>query len=164
MINIFNLFLFLYIFWLILLLINDIFSSFLLIFGVFVALFVSILARKIKIINKDINFLFLNFGFYKHFLLIYFLSLFRYLILLPRILFIDGKDNSDIIKISVKKLLNKQELLLFISTINMLPAISYVNKKNKEIIIYCAIKELFNEDEIIKIYDNIYKINDDSLI
>ena len=46
----------------------------------------------------------------------------------------------------------------------MLPAISYVNKKNKEIIIYCAIKELFNEDEIIKIYDNIYKINDDSLI
>lgn len=164
MINIFNLFLFLYIFWLILMLINDIFSSFLLIFGVFVALFVSILARKIKIINKDINFLFLNFGFYKHFLLIYFLSLFRYLILMPRFLLINGRDNSYIIKFSVKKALNRHELSLFISTINMLPAISCIDKKNKEITIYCVNKELFNKDEIVKIYDNIYKINDDSLI
>ncbi len=140
------------------------FLLFLLIFGVFITFFVSIFARKIKIINKDINFLFLNFGFYKHFLLIYFLSLFRYFILLPRLLLINGKDNSDIIKFSVKKLLNKQELSIFIATINMLPAISYIDKKNKEIIIYCAIKELFNKDEIVKIYDNIYKINDDSLI
>ena len=60
--------------------------------------------------------------------------------------------------------MNRHELSLFISTINMLPAISCIDKKNKEITIYCVNKELFNKDEIVKIYDNIYKINDDSLI
>ena len=164
MINIFNLFLFLYSFWLVLLFLKDGFSVFFLILGIFICFLVSIFARKIKIINKDFNLLFLSFGFYRHFFIIYFISCYKYLILLPKLVFSQKINQDCLFYIKIKKKLTKQEFALFIATINLIPGISYVDKKGGDIIIYSTIKELFNKVDIVKIYNNIHRINDDSLV
>ncbi len=164
MINIFNLFLFLSALWAILAFTSNGFSISFIIFGFIVSLFISVISWKFKIINKDFNFLFLNLGFYQHFLTIFFTSLFHCILFLVKITFTKGRGSGYLFQITPKKILGKAELILFVATISFIPGISYVGSKKDTITIYTLSKDIYKRIDLSKFYHNVHEINDDSLI
>lgn len=164
MINIFNLFLFLCGFWAILAFVNGSFTLLFLIFGCVVALIISLISWKFKIINKNFNFLFLNLGFYYHFLSLLFVSFFYCVGFLIKSILFNQKEPNCLFFIQLNKGLGKTDLSLFIATLCFIPGISYIKSDENEIVIYAVSEKLFESLNLGKFYYNIHKINDDSLI
>jgi hypothetical protein len=164
MINIFNLFLFLCVIWAILIYVSGDFSMGFMVFGVVLSSVISIASWKLKIINKNFNFLFLNLGFYRHFLSIFFIFLIKFIFFLIRTTFTRQVDQDCLFQISPNKILNKSELSIFVATLSFIPGISYVKTHKSIITIYAVSETLFEKRNLGKLYHNIHKINDDSLI
>lgn len=164
MINIFNLFLFLTAIWAVLLFAFDSFSTSYMVFGMFCAFITTLISWKLKLINKNFNFLFLNFGFYKHFFLVFFFSLFRSIFYLIKLVLLSKETSGYILEITPKKTPEKSDLMLFVATLTFIFGVSYIGTKKGAILIYVVDKDFFNEDRLKKIYDNISQINDDRLV
>ena len=163
MINIFNLFLFLYAFWGILAFAGGNLGMNFIIFGFLFSLIISLAAWKLKLINKKANFLFLNLGFYKHFLSLFFANLFRSIIFLAKTTFSKSQDNNCFFEITFEKILNKSELSIFMASISFIPGICYVSCDKNIVTIYALNEEFFKKDSLNKIYNNINKVDDDNL-
>ena len=163
MINIFNLFLTLFSFWVLFAYSNDNLSWFYIFFGLVSATIVSLIAWKIKIITKYSHFLFLHIGFYKHFISIMLSSFLESLLIIYKAAFSNQKINAKIYLLPVKKL-NNTELVLLISTINLLPGTVFVGLEDQKIAI-CGLNEKYiTQLNLEKIYDNLGKINDNRLV
>jgi hypothetical protein len=164
MINIFNLFLFLCALWFLLSFSSNNLTTEFMIAGSVISALISLASWKLKIINKHFNFLFLNLGFYKHFLGIFIVSFFRLIPFLVKNTFTNKTKNCCVYEINQKKILNRSELSLFIATITFIPGIAYLGRNKDNIIIYATSEDLFNNSSIKTIYNNINQINDDQLV
>ncbi len=163
MINIFNLFLTLFSFWLLFAYSNDSLSWFYIFFGLFSALIVSLIAWKIKIITKYSHFLFLHIGFYKHFIGIVLSSFVESLLIIYQAAFIDKKIDAKIYLLPVKKL-NNAELVLLMSTINLLPGTVFVGLEDKKIAVFALNEKYISKLNLEKIYNHLDQINDNRLV
>jgi len=163
MINIFNLFLTLFSFWLLLAYSNGNLSWFYILCGLIASSIVSFVAWRIKIITKYSHFLFLNIGFYRHFLAIIFLSFLASLLTIFRAVIGRNRIDCKIYSIPIKKL-NNAELILLISTINLLPGTVFIGLEDQKIII-CGLNEQYiTKLNLEKICVNLAKINDNKLV
>lgn len=132
-------------------------------FGLVTSLIVSLIAWKIKIINKHTSFLFLNFGFYQHFLKVIFLSFIESVLIAIKLAMGSKDIKPHFHSIPIKKLTNN-EIVLLTNTINLMAGLVCVGFKDKNIII-CALNEkYFKKLNITKICDNLYKIYDSRLV
>ncbi len=163
MINIFNLFLTLFSFWVLFAYSNDNISWFYIFFGLVSSLIVSLIAWKIKIITKYSHFLFLHIGFYKHFIGIIFSSFGQSLSIIFKAAITGREINSKIYTLPVKKL-NNTELVLLMSTINLLPGTVFIGLEDKKIAIFALNEKYISNLNLEKIYDNLHKINDNRLV
>jgi multisubunit Na+/H+ antiporter MnhE subunit len=162
-INIFNLFLVLLSFWLLLAYSGGVLSWLYIAIGFVASLTVSFIAWKIKIINKYSSFLFLNIGFYKHFLKIIFSSFFVSIKIVIKIIFSSQDIKPDFYTAPIKKL-NNNELVLLINTINLTAGLLFIGLNGKNITIYAVNEKLFKKLNISKICSNLHKINDSRLV
>ncbi len=163
MINIFNLFLTLFSFWVLFAYSNDNLSWFYIFSGLISSIIVSIIAWRIKIITKYSHFLFLHIGFYRHFIGIILFSFIESLLIIFRAAINSSKINYKIYLLPIKKL-NNSELVLLISTINLLPGTVFVGLIDKKIAIYSLNKKYISQLNLEKIYNSLERINDNRLV
>jgi multisubunit Na+/H+ antiporter MnhE subunit len=164
MINIFNLFLTLFFFWILFGYSNDSISPFYISFGFLSSALVSFIAWKMKIITKYSHFLFLHIGFYKHFIGIVFFSFISSLLIIFRAAIASPKINPKIYFLPTQKNINKNELVLLASTINLLPGTVFIGLEDKKIIV-CSLNESYIAKlNLEKICQNLDKINDNRLV
>lgn len=163
MINIFNLFLVLFSFWLLLAYSGGVLSWIYIAIGFVSSLIISFIAWRIKIINKYSSFLFLNIGFYKHFLKIIFSSFFVSIKIVVKTIYGSQDIKPDFYTAPIKKL-NNNELVLLINTINLTAGLLFIGLKGRNIIIYATNEKLFKEFNVNKICSNLHKINDSRLV
>lgn len=163
MINIFNLFLVLFSLWILFSYANHTLSWFYIFFGLVSSAIVSFISWKIKIINKYSNFLFLNFGFYRHFFYLIFGSFVSSMVIIFKMVMDSDDINPEFYSVEIKRCTNS-ELILLITTINLMPGLVCLGFKNKEIIIYALSKRYFKGLNLNKVYKNLHHINDNRLV
>lgn len=163
MINIFNLFLVLFFFWLLLAYSGGVLSWSYVFFGLITAAIVSFVAWKIKIINKHSSFLFLNLGFYRHFFKIIASSFLASIAVAVDIASQGADIKPKFYSIPIKKL-NNNEIVLLINTINLMAGLICVGFKDKNVIVYSVNDQCFKKLDVKKICDNLHKINDSRLV
>ena len=163
MINIFTLFLFLLTLWMVTLFITNSIHSYYIYFGFISSITISIISWKLKLIDQNSNFIYLNIGFYKYFVLLILYSFFKTLIMLIEYQLFYNKLQPSIYYISTKEL-SENNLNLLISTIFFIPGIMYFGVKNKQMMIHCLDKKYFKRKEINKIYSYLTKIDENRLI
>lgn len=165
MINIFNLFLFLYAFWGILAFASDSLTMSFIALGFFFSLIVSLIAWKLKMVRKKVNFLFLNLGFYKHFLSLFFVNFFYCVIFLVKTTFVKkDPENNCFFEMNFEKILTKSEMAIFIASISFIPGLCYVDCDKTVVTIYALDERFFRKDPLQKIYNNINQVDDDNLV
>ena len=163
MINIFNLFLTLFSFWLLFAYSGDHFSQLYVLFGLVSSIVVSLIAWKIKIINKYSHFTFLHFGFYKHFISLILSSFYQSLLIAYRVAIASPRIDPKIHFLPIGKL-NNSELVLLISTLNLIPGVLFVSLEDKKIIISTVSEFYFEQLDLDKIISSLDKINDSRLV
>jgi len=167
MINIFNLFLTLFFFWLSFAYLGENLSWLCVFFGLLSSLIISFIAWKIKIINKYSHLIFLHFGFYKHFVGLIFSAFPQSLLTAYRAAIASQKINPKIHFFLVKSL-NNNELVLLISTINMMPHLLFIGVKDKlkgkEVIILSLNDFSVSKLNLRQVISDLDKINDNRLV
>jgi multisubunit Na+/H+ antiporter MnhE subunit len=163
MINIFNLFLILLFGWIILAYASHNISWPLIYLGIFLSALISFFAAKIKLIDKNSNFLFLNFGFYKHFIKLIIPAFFYSIILLFAHTFSKKIYTPVIYHLPIKHNDNSK-LAMFIATISLLPGLNSIGSNDNEIMIHALDEIYFDKNKIEEIYSDLYNINEDSLV
>ena len=163
MINIFNLFIVLFTCWMVLLFTGDKLSWFYIISGFLMSAIISFASWKIRIINKNTHFLFLNFGFYLYLFPIILQSFYKSLFLLLKFALVDSSEPS-IHYFSLKNRHSKSQLALFISVVALMPGIFCIGIKRKKMIIHALDSSYFDRNKLEAIYNNLYKVNDDRLV
>jgi len=163
MINIFNLFLTLFSFWVLFSYSNENLSWFYIFVGLVSSIIVSLIAWKMRIITKYSHLLFLHIGFYKHFVSIIVSSFLESILIIFRAATNSSKIDCKIYSLPVKKL-NNSELVLLMSTINLLPGTVFVGMEDDKITICGLSKKYIGRLNLNKLYDSLDKINDNRLV
>lgn len=165
MINIFNLFLVLFSAWIILCLTSNLFSTFYIATGFIFSCIISFISWQSKIINRESKFIFLNFGFYKHFLAFLIKNLHKSIILSIQFAIAGPSITPVLYKIPMdRKSISEIELSLFIATINIIPGIIYVGIDDQKIILHALSEKYLEYIDLNQIFHDLGKINDDSLV
>ena len=164
MINIFSLFLVLFFTWIALIASNNLVLWSYLALGFIASFLISIIAWKIKIINHHSKFLFLNWGFYRHFAPLFLSGFSKSLFLIINTSFSTKKNQSILYYFPIKKQNDNSELLLFFLSITLIPGLLYLGVREGKIIIHALDKKYFDYKKLNKIYNNLYRINDDRLV
>ncbi len=163
MLNIFNLFLFLFALWTFFMASSENLSWLYLGLGFIAAISVAIFSYRFKLIDKKSELLYLSFGFYRNFLLTYVTNFFSGLKLLIALATRREpfKPTIHIVNYGPKKGLNTA---LFATTINMTTGLFCLMIREKEIFIHAAEKEYFERLDLKKLASDLVNVNDDNLI
>lgn len=162
MLNIFNLFLFLSAIWAVFMFISNHVSLVYILCGIFGAGLATLIAIRLRLFEKKTEMLYLSFGFYRHFLRVYFknfLSAIR--------LIIDLAHQKVEIKPSLHRLkINKNDPTwpLLITTINMTSGLSCVALEEDEILVHAIDEKYFKALDLPKMQRSLNNVNDDNLV
>jgi multisubunit Na+/H+ antiporter MnhE subunit len=161
--NIFNLILFLLVFWILLIFLNDCFKPLYLIAGIFFSVFISCFSYYFGLVKKNSELLFLSLGFYRHFLGIYFANFFSSLNLIIDLAI--GNKKLKPVVYEIKKNNNKNfDHSLLIATINTTDGLFYLSADNKKMNIYAINESFFHKFDFEENYYSLSRVNDDQLI
>ncbi len=163
MLNIFNLFLFLFALWVLLIVGSDKISWLYVYLGIFASLMVSIFSYQAKMINKKSQLLFLSLGFYRHFFLIYIKNFIDSIYLIIELATKKKSAHPTIHKIKINR--NKKinyDLLMF--SLTMTSGLVAVENFNDEITIHAIDEKFFQKLKLEKIYKSLENVNDDDLV
>ena len=163
MINIFNIYLFLFFLWSIFMLIGHNFSFYFLIFGAFAAILVAIISKYLKLFDKKSELLFLSIGFYRHFGFIYFKNYFKSLKIIFDLATHRRSLHPTLHKIPFQENYKFNPELL-IASINFAPGLLAINYENNEITIHTIHEDYFYEFNLLKNIISLNNINDDNLV
>ncbi|MBM3579853.1 MAG: hypothetical protein FJX34_03685 [Alphaproteobacteria bacterium] len=163
MLHIFNLFLVLFAFWGALMFAFNQVSWLYLFFGILFSALVSMASARLKLIEKNSEFLYLYFGFYRHFFKIFVGDFFSSIALL--ISLACRKSPFHPVKHKVKLQQNQRSHpALLIASINMITGLSCLSLKDDEIVIYAVDQRYFDRLNLKKICADLRRINDDHLL
>ena len=163
MLNIFNLFLFLLLLWLALMLSADNISWIYLFFGIASAGLISIASFKIKLIDKNSELLYLSFGFYRHFLQLYCNNYFKALKLIITLAINDKAIKPVVYSLNIDHK-NKFNPSLMASSFNMSAGLFCISIKEENFFIHAISEKYFKNFDLFKIRKILPKINDDNLV
>lgn len=163
MTNIFNLFLFLLLLWIIFMFSSNKFSTGFILFGVLSSIIVAFSSYQLKLFDKKTEFLFLSIGFYKHFVGLYFKNFFRSFYVLFNMATFDKSIHPTIRYINIKENY-KFNYALLIATINMNCGLFAINLAKNKIAVHCVNDSYFFAFDLLKYTINLNNVNDDNLI
>ena len=163
MLNIFNLFLFLFALWAFFMISSGNLSWLYLWLGFVSSVLIAVSSYKVKLIDKKSELLYLSFGFYRNFLFTYLANFFSAIELLVALATRREpfKPTIHIVAYDQKKGLNPA---LFATTINMTTGLFCLMIREKEIFIHAAEKEYFERFDLKKLSNDLVNVNDDNLI
>ncbi len=164
MINIFNLFLFLFALWALLMIISSNVSWLYILCGILASSLISAAAFKFKIADKKSEFLYLSFGFYRYFLRM-FLSNFFSSIKLILSMSLGSKPFNPIvyeIKFNKKNYFFNPALLMV--SFNMTTGLLCIDLKEETILVYTIDEGFFKKFNLQKNCKILNNINDDDLV
>ncbi len=133
-----------------------------LIFGGCASAMVASGAYKLKIITKDSEFLYFNFGFYRHFLVIYIKNFFVFPRFLINLAF--GPEPRPLIFQWEIGEMSKSDFALLVASFNMACGLLFVDLNGKKLFVHTTDKRFFEKIDLEKIREDISKISDISLI
>lgn len=166
MLNIFNLFLFLFLVWGLFMIVLLKFSILSIIFGGICSFAIAYYAFKIKIIKKDTELIFLNYNFYRHFVKIYLKNFMRSLNLLIELVFFHNSIRPLIYKQKIKIHDYNYQLLEY--SINCSAGLSCIdveiNNKDCIFVIHALNESYFELFQIKKIARFLPHINEDKIV
>lgn len=160
--HIFNLFIFLFSIWIFLIFICSSFSFSYILLGIISSALISFICARLRLTQKNSEFLYLSFGFYRHFLSIFFKNFFSSIFLICRLAF--TKQPIRPIATTIKLPYNKSHLALLTASINMMTGISCVKIQNEKITIHAIDKKYLEKLDLQELCHNLQDINDDNLI
>ncbi len=160
MLNIFNLFLFLFAVWLVLMSIWNHISWLYLFCGLAASALVTLASIRLKLIEKDRELLYLNFGFYRHFFNIFFGNFFSAIKIILR-LSLKKEPLYPVIQI-IKN--NDTNLGLLVASINMTSGIFCIDCNNDNITIHALDQDYFKALNLKKIVNSLNDTKDENLI
>jgi multisubunit Na+/H+ antiporter MnhE subunit len=164
MLNIFNLFLFLFTIWIVLLVLSTKTTWLYLFLGIICAALVSIFSYRLKLIDEKSELLYLSIGFYRHFGSLYFKNLFSAFGLIFLLVFDKNSNMTPIIYVVDMDHKNKFNPALFASTINMTSGLFCLLNKEEKFFIHCLDQKFFNNFDPYKTVKILKEINDDNLV
>lgn len=166
MLNIFNLFLFLFLVWGLFLIVLLKFSISSIIFGGVASFIIAYYAFKIKIIKKDTELIFLNYNFYRHFIKIYLKNFIRSLNLLIELVFFHKGIRPLVYKQKIKIQDFDYQLLEY--SINCSAGLNCIdieiNNKDYVFVIHSLNEGYFEQFQIKKIIRFLPHINEDKIV
>ncbi len=163
MLNIFNLFLFLLLFWCTLMLFVSQFSWLYLSFGIFFCAITAFGSFKLKLIDKKSELLYLSFNFYRHFVKIYFANFFKSIKLIFRLAFGSKPIRPLIYKVAIN-FEDKFNPALMISSYDMHSGLLCVFVEDENFLIHALDEKYFTEFNLFKTLRVLPDINEDNLV
>ena len=163
MTNIFNLFLFLLLLWIIFMISSNKFSTGFVLFGALSSMIVAFSSYQLKLFDKKSELLYLSIGFYKHFLTLYFKNFWRSFYVLFNLATFGKTFHPTIRYINLKENYKFNHTLL-IATINMNCGLFAINVANNKIAVHCVNDSYFFAFDLLKYTINLNNVNDDNLI
>jgi multisubunit Na+/H+ antiporter MnhE subunit len=131
--------------------------------GILAAAFVTFISLQLNLIDDKSELLYLNFGFYRHFLKIFATNFFSAIKLLIRLAFENGQLKTMIYELELSKQ-NQFSLALLIASFNMTTGLFCIGAANKKIFIHSLDKDYFQKVNLPKIYASLNCINEDNLV
>ncbi len=168
MINIFNLFLTLFFLCLLFACSNGNitphhFSWLFVLIAFFSSIIASLVAYKLKIFNKDSHFSFLHFGFYRHFIKLFFSAFLQSILVVFRIAISSRKIEPKIYSLPIEELeIHTLNLLIF--TINMTPGLLFIDLIDDKIVILGLNKSYIEKLDLKQIIRQIDRVDDNKLV
>jgi len=132
------------------------------ILGIIFAALVAFASFKMNIIKKDSELLYLSFGFYRHFVSLYFKNFFSSLALIIDLAF-SIKPIRPLLY-QIKNDFEQINLSLIITSLNMSSGLLYVGAKNGNIIVHVIDEKYFASFNLLKIRKKLLNVNDDNLV
>lgn len=163
MLNIFNLFLFLFALWALLMVSSDHISWLYTFLGLLSASFISVLSYKTKLINEKSELLYLSSGFYRHFFKIYFKNFFPSLRMLVIMVFSNRSLRPVIRRMNVSNEINFN-LPLLLSSLNMTTGIFCLKASEEGFLLHCIDDKYFKKFNLAKTVKVLNNVNDDDSI
>ncbi len=163
MLNIFNLFLFLFVLWSLFMITAGNISWLYIFFGILASALVSIASFRLKLIEEKSELLHLSFGFYRHFSKIFMTNFFSAIKLVATL----GLTNKALhpliftVKINSKNTFNPALLMV---TFNMSTGLFCIGAKDDEMFIYAINEDFFKKIDLLKICAALNNMNDDNLV
>lgn len=164
MINIFNLFLFLLVVWLVFMVSHEKISIIYLIFGIFSSIFVSLICYNLKLIEKKSEMLYLSFAFYRHFFATYLKNFMPSILLLLKLAFGTSKFNHKAYKILLNSIAKRHSSELLQATINLTSGIFTIKNGESYIEVYAIDERFYQNFNLKKTFKTLENINDDNIV
>ena len=163
MLNIFNLFLFLFVLWILLMTSFVNISWFYTIYGFFSSALISIFSYKLGLINKKSEFLFLDNNFYKKLFKIYFKSIFSSIRLIINCAFNINNFKPTIRIINLKEEDQFNHSLL-VASLNMSTGVFCFKTTDEKLFVHCFDDKYFKKLKIEKTIKTLNKIKEEDSI
>ncbi len=163
MINIFNLFLFLFASWVLFMVAGGHFSLFYVLYGIVACALVAYLSLRLRLVEKNSELLYLSSGFYSHFLLIYL----KNFISSMKIIIVMALKNTQIRPLIYAVNLNSEEKFnpaLLMVSFNMSAGLLSIDFKENKILVHALDEKYFERFNVKEIVTSLKNTNDDNLI
>lgn len=163
MVNIFNLFLFLFALWIMFMVAGGHISALYVFFGILSAGLISIAAFRLRMIEEKSELLYLSFGFYRHFLKIYLKNFFSGIKLIVNLAF-TNKEVDPVVYVAPFAHKNKFNPALLMASYNMTTGLFCIGMKEDELLIHAIDAEHFKKFDLQKACNSLQNVNDDNLV
>ena len=163
MLNIFNLFLFLFALWILFMISAGNISWLYLGFGIIASGLVSTVSYRLNLIEEKSELLYLSFGFYRHFLRIYLSNFFAAIKLIVRMAF-NREPIKPIIYITKFNHHRSLNIAILTASINMTTGLFYIGMRNEDLLIHAIDSDHFKKFDLQKTLRALIDINDDNLV
>lgn len=163
MLNIFNLFLFLFALWILFMISAGHISWLYVFFGILASGLVSISSFRLKLIEEKSEVLYLSFGFYRHFSKIFLKNFFSALKLIIDLAISRKSLHPTLHKIKLSEK-NKFNPALLMASFNMSTGLFSIGTQDEEILIHAIDEEYFLQFDLQKTCNHLNNVNDDNLV
>lgn len=163
MLNIFNLFLFLFALWILFMVAAGKVSLLYVFFGLLSAVLVAVASFRLKLIEKKSELLYLSFGFYRHFFKIFVKNFFSSINLIIDLAISRKQLSPTLHKVRIDEKLKFNPALLMVS-FNMSAGLFSIGAKDDEILIHALDEKYFSQFDLQKICASLNHVNDDNLV
>ena len=163
MLNIFNLFLFLFALWIMFMIAGGNVSWLYVFFGILASAAVSIVSSRLNLIEKKSELLHLSFGFYRHFSRIFAQNFLSAIELVIRLALSNKPLHPLVYKLKLDPKNNFNPALLMAS-FNMTTGLFCIGLKDGEMLIHAIGGIFFNKFDLQKTYLSLSNVNDDNLV
>lgn len=139
------------------------FSIYFLAFGIFSSILVSLTSHRLKLIDSKSELLYLSFGFYRHFIKLYFKNFFKSFSLIIDLAINRKSLHPTTHKIKFRENYNFNPALL-VSSFNMTAGLFVIAMEGDEIMIHTIHEDYYYEFDLLHNIVSLNNVNDDNLV